>query len=195
MTTATVPADRPHRGKHILLLIFACCAAPVVASYWAYYGLQPARRVNYGELLPVVRAPEVQATQPDGRALSLAAFRGKWVLLQVDTGACAEACLKKLYATRQARTMQNAEAERIVRVWLVRDSAAPSATLLAEHAGLAVAHVPPESLRWLPAARSPDDYVYLLDPLGNVMMRFPADPDIKALSRDLARLLKASRIG
>jgi hypothetical protein len=194
-TTATVPTDRPNHSKRVLLLIFACCAAPVIASYFAYYVMQPARRINYGELLPVLRAPDVGAQRVDGRSLSLAEFKGKWVLLQIDAGGCAEACLRKLYATRQARSMQNAEAERIVRVWLVRDSAPPRAMLLAEHPGLAVAHAGPETLRWLPAAGSADDYVYLLDPLGNLMMRFPANPDIKALSRDLARLLKASRIG
>jgi hypothetical protein len=193
--TVTAQTDRPARGNRTLWILLAVCAAPVIASYLAYYVIQPAGRINYGDLLAPAPAPEVRATRPDGRPLSLAEFRGKWVLLHVDSGACADACRRKLYASRQARTMQNAEAERIVRVWLVRDAMPPEPALLADHAGLEIAHASPDTLLWLPALGSADDYMYLVDPLGNLMMRFPANPDIKAFSRDLARLLKASRIG
>jgi hypothetical protein len=97
-----------------------------------------------------------------------------------------------LYATRQARTMQGKERDRVVRVWLVVGDAAPSATLLAQHPGLVVARVPATALARLPGGASP---VYLVDPLGNLVLSYPDDPDIRGIAGDLTRLLKASRIG
>jgi len=37
--------------------------------------------------------------------------------------------------------------------------------------------------------------IWLADPIGNVVLRWPAEPDIKRLFKDLSRLLYASRIG
>jgi hypothetical protein len=35
----------------------------------------------------------------------------------------------------------------------------------------------------------------VIDPIGNLMMRFPADPDLNRVKKDLVHLLKVSRIG
>jgi hypothetical protein len=106
--------------------------------------------------------------------------------------ACDAGCARKLYATRQARTIQGREQERVARVWLVTDAVAPAAALLAEQPGLVVVRADAAAAAALPggAAR-----ITLIDPLGNQVLAWPADPDIKALARDLGRLLKASRIG
>jgi hypothetical protein len=181
------------RSSRTLWLILLLCAAPVVASYLAYFGLRPDQRTNYGELIPPVPVPEVRGLALDGTPFSLAALKGKWVLVHIDDASCGRPCEQKLYATRQARTLQNTEADRIVRVWFIpAGTGNPPQSLLAEHPGLQVARVEP-----VPSVvfADPRSYIYLIDPLGNLMMRFPADPDIKALNRDLAKLLKASRIG
>ena len=90
----------------------------------------------------------------------------------------------RFYASRQARTIQNAERERVARVWLVTDDPSPAAALLAEHPDLAVARVPP---RRSPALPEGADRIYLIDPLGNFVLAWPSKPDIKAMAQGSAR--------
>ncbi len=98
-------------------------------------------------------------------------------------------CEAALYGTRQARTIQGREMDRIVRVWLVTDDAAPAPALLAEHPDLVIRR---GTLSAWPAGA---ERIYLVDPLGNLVLAWPRDPDIKKMSTDIGRLLKASRIG
>jgi len=126
----------------------------------------------------------------EGKPFALADLRGKWVLLTAADGACDAACAKALYATRQARTIQGREMERIQRVWLVTAGTPPPA-VMAEHPDL-TAIVTAEGLAAFPAGA---DRTYLVDPLGNLVLAYPLDPDIKAVARDITRLLRASRIG
>jgi hypothetical protein len=114
------------------------------------------------------------------------------VLLAVGSGDCDAACERKLYATRQARTMQGKEQDRIVRAWLVVGGTPPPAALLAQHPGLLVVRVPDTVPATLPGGAGS---LYVVDPLGNLVLRYGDDPDIKGIAKDLARLLKASRIG
>ena len=130
---------------------------------------------------------------PGDPALSeLGKLKGKWVLTVAAPGACDASCERELYATRQARTIQGKDKDRVVRVWLVTDATRPPATIVAQHPGLVIAHVEPGALRPLPAG---DAAIYLIDPLSNLVLQFPEDPDIKKLARDLGRLLQASSIG
>ena len=118
------------------------------------------------------------------------------MLLFVDAAACDTRCERKLYATRQARTMQGPERERVVRVWLQpADAPAPATELLARHPGMIVLRGDPQQWRTLPGAGGATANIYLLDPLGNLVLRYPADPDITRVAKDLERLLRASRIG
>ncbi len=110
------------------------------------------------------------------------------MLLVSGRGDCDYACEQKLYATRQARAMQGKDQDRIVRAWIVDGDAAPAATLLARHPGLVVVR----GAAMLPGGA---EALYVIDPRGNLVLRFPDDPDIKGIASDLARLLKASRIG
>ncbi len=188
---AIASASAHRRTRRQLALIGLIGIAPVIASYAIYYGWPRERQVNYGTLV-AAPAPPIAARTADGRPFALADLRGRWVVLTVAPGACPPDCATRLYAGRQARTMQNAERERIARVWLVTGDALPSAALLAEHADLLVVHAEPRAAATLPDAGRG---LYLVDPLGNLVLEWPADPDIKALARDLGRLLRASRIG
>lgn len=183
------------RGRRTLLLIAAVCIAPVVVSYTVYYLAPDLPTANYGELLSPAPAGETKGTHADGRAFELSELRGKWVLLVVGRSACAESCRRRLYATRQARKLQNLEQPRVVRLFVATDRAALPADVQAEHPDLVVARVAPGALAWLPAAGGQEAHIYLVDPLGNAILRYGDDPDIKRLSKDLGRLLKASRIG
>jgi len=183
------------RGRRIALVILALCAAPTVAAWFAYVLWQPQPRLNHGELIEARAISDPELRRLDGSPFRLSQLRGRWVLLQIDSGACAEACGKKLLYMRQVRLAQGKDAERIERMWLLADAAPPDATLLRDHEGLRVARAPGRFLAEFPAARSPSDHIYLLDPLGNLMLRFPSDPDPRRMMKDLERLLRASRVG
>lgn len=196
MTPSAIDPRVRRRARRTLSLLALVCIAPVVASYAAYYWLRPAAHVNYGELLGAPPAPEISGIASDGAPVRLSGLRGRWVLLFADDAACAARCERKLYATRQARTMQGQERDRVVRVWLQAAAApAPSAELLAQHPGMIV--IRGDARQWdaLPGPGGGAANVYLLDPLGNMVLRYPSDPDIRGLAKDLERLLRASQIG
>ena len=183
-------------GRRTLLLIVAIGLAPIVASYAAYYWFTPSKRLNYGELLETAPAPIVAGTNADGKAFSLTELRGKWVLLIASRSGCTDDCARALYATRQARTMQGREQDRIARL-LLQPSAAPALpqAVAVAHPGLVVVGVDRRALEQLPFGESAAAGVLLLDPRGNLVLRYGPDPDIRGLANDLQRVLKASQIG
>ena len=182
------------RRRYTLWLIFAVCAAPLVASYVLFYLGGPSGHVNYGELIEPRPLGSARVTRVDGRALALSELKGQWVLLTVDTAICDKRCEQKLVYMRQVRLAQGRESGRIERLWLVSDSAQPDAPILAEHTGLIVAHDTSGGvINALPIERAAADHIYVIDPLGNLMMRFPADPDPRRILKDVARLLRHSK--
>ena len=89
-------------GRWKMLAILLVCAAPVIASYFAYYVWRPEGRRNYGELVSPQRSlPDFNASAPDGAAVSMASLKGQWLLISVAGGACVEACQQRLYFQRQ----------------------------------------------------------------------------------------------
>jgi hypothetical protein len=193
--TPAAPASRRRtdpRVRRTLLLMAAIVLAPVAASYSAYYFWPRDKHVNYGELL-ATEAPALEGAREDGnRPFRLADLRGKWVIVTATRGGCDASCERALYATRQARTIQGRDQPRIARVLVVTGAATPTATQLSEHPGLEVVRATPSAMSAFPAGGA---LIYLIDPLGNLVLAWPADPDIKALAKDLGRLLRASRIG
>jgi hypothetical protein len=171
------------KPRTTLLLIALACAAPVILATLAYYlGWAPGSSSNYGELIaprPIPGAP-------------LEKLRGKWVLVSFDAAACDRYCEQKLYYMRQTRRAQGKEQARIERLWLLTDGGRPRAELLA---ALEDAHVAPAGGLQKDFPGNAVDHIYLVDPLGNLMLRFPRDPDPKRIIKDLNRLLKYSRIG
>jgi hypothetical protein len=193
--TPTTPGPRrapAGNARRKLMLIAAICIAPVLASYAFYYLSPRGARVNYGTLLPTGPAPGLDGVRIDGTPFRLADLRERWVLVVDARGRCDAPCERLLYASRQARTMQGKEQDRIVRVLLVPEGEAPDPALLALHPGLVVAQVGAAARAGLPGGA---DAIYVIDPLGNLVLRYDADPDIKGISKDLTRLLKASGIG
>ena len=184
------------RSRLNLWLLGILCIAPVVASYVIFFAAPPARHSNYGELLETRPLPDAELVLADGRPFRLGNLKGKWLLLMVDSGNCDEFCRSKLYHLRQLRLTQGKDMERIERVWLLSDDAAPAPATVSEYSGtwlLRAAGSP--LLRDLPAARTPVDHIYVVDPLGNLVLRYPRDADPHRIIRDLSRLLKTSRIG
>ncbi len=191
-------SDAPPKKRSLksLWLIVVLTVAPVVASYLLYYLWRPEHTVNYGELIEARPLPDPSLKLANGGPFRLSQLKGRWALVTIDAAACDVNCERKLVYTRQLRLTQGKNMDRIERVWLVTDAAAPSAKAAAEQPGLVTAYATPELVAAFPAAPGAAvDYIYLMDPLGNLMMRFPRDPDPKRMIRDLTRLLKASQIG
>jgi hypothetical protein len=180
------------RNRRTLVVLALVTIAPVLASYAAYYWFPREKQANYGELLPVGPAPELAGVTAGGAPFRLSDLRGRWVLAVAAPGACDGACAQSLYATRQARTIQGREMERVARLLLLAGDGSPPAALASEHADLVTVRIPPGALAAWPGG---DGRIYLVDPLGNLVLAYPRDPDIKAMAKDLTRLLKASRIG
>jgi hypothetical protein len=178
------------------LLLIAVFVVPVVAAYLAYFGWRPAGHKNYGDLIAVTPLQQTQGSLLDGQAFGLEQLQGKWLMVHVGPAACDASCERQLYLMRQIRIAQGKEQSRIERVWVLTDGGVPDAALLQAHAGLQVWRPQsPAFVAQFPAPQSPSRHVYMVDPLGNLMLRFPADPDHKGMMKDLKLLLKASQIG
>jgi hypothetical protein len=192
--------QRTSKGRWKLLAVLAVCAAPLIASYFTYYVIKPDSRTNYGALIDPRQhpIPAMASTTLDGKPVALDAYKGKWIMLKVGGSDCQQACQDQLFAMRQLRTMQGKEMERIERVWLITDQEPLETLLLRVNDGTRMLRAPADAVRrWLPVEQGGDvaEHIYLIDPLGNLMMRFPKDPDPSKVKKDLGKLLKASAIG
>lgn len=179
-----------------LWLVLAVCVAPFVASTLAYLWWTPENQVNYGELLLPRLLPTARLVGIDGTPFEFALLRGKWVFVTVDSAVCDEYCRQKLWKIRQVRRAQGKYMERIERVWLISDGGTPDALMFKEYAGTYAVHTGDGPiLAQLPFEEAQRDHIYLIDPLGNLMMRWPKDADPSRMRKDLVRLLKVSQIG
>ncbi len=190
----SVAATRAGRWKMLLLL--AVCAAPVVASYFTYYVIRPQGRLNYGELIQPQRPiPALSGVNAQGQTVPLTSLKDQWLLISVADSACNEACQRHLYLQRQLRETLGREKDRLDWVWLRTGARDVGPALRGAIQAADVLWMDRAQLTsWLePAAgQQLEDHLYLVDPLGNWMMRFPANVDPKQAKRDLDRLLRAS---
>lgn len=187
-------------GRWKLFAVIAICASPLIASYLTYYVIKPESRTNYGALIDPRNhpMPVLGTAGLDGKPLGLDAFKGKWIMLHVSEGECPQSCRKKLYDMRQLRLAQGKDMDRIERVWLITDEQPLETMLMREYDGTHMLRVNPAMLEaWLPVESGTNmkDHIFMIDPLGNLMMRFPKDADPNKIKKDIAKLLKASRIG
>ena len=192
-------ARRTRAGRWQMLLLALVCAAPVIASYYSYYVARPQARRSFGELIEPQRPlPAASATDLSGRPVELSTLKGQWLLLSVAGGACDAACENNLYLQRQLREGLGKDKDRLDWVWLVSDDARLPEALLPALGQATVLRVPPAVLAdWLaPAAgQALTEHLYVVDPMGHWMMRFPAGLDkagAGGAKRDLERLMRAS---
>ncbi|MEK9812988.1 MAG: cytochrome C oxidase subunit I [Bordetella sp.] len=207
------------KSRLTLWLIVAVCIAPVLLSYMFYYGIRPDERTNYGELIqpqldltalpvnPLVK-PQAESgfldvlratdsSEPRAILDRLEDFRGRWLIIRVGPSECGEDCKKALWVMRQVRLTTGRDRDRVERLWLVIDNSVPDQAALTDYEGTWVLGVTQEALQsaWNSNPLGAETSFWLVDPLGNLMMRFPQDPDPAKMKKDLIRLLKASRIG
>jgi cytochrome oxidase Cu insertion factor (SCO1/SenC/PrrC family) len=195
------------RGRRRLLALAALFFVPLALAFWMYYGptgWRPAGDTSKGDLLDPARPlAEIALPAMDGPTTAPGFLKGKWTMLYVGDGLCDDRCRKALYLTRQSRLALNKDMDRVQRVFLVTDRCCDREFLSREHPDLVVALVDDPAAAALLAPFPTYDGVpvaaagriYLVDPLGNLLMSYsPAAPD-KALLTDVKKLLRLSHIG
>ena len=207
------------------LIILVCIAPVIASSiaYYIYkpegrvnYGFLINEPIDASKVsVKVEIKPEKESTfagvltkeevEPEGFAInSLKDFKGRWLLVRVGAATCDEICTKELYAMRQVRLMTGKNRSRVERIWLIsNDLTLKQSSNRNEFEGT-----------WGLRIKDPNNFLnnlettsknlnkqltykglWLIDPQGHLMMRFPSNPDIKKMYKDLARLLKVSRTG
>lgn len=192
------------KGRRSFLLLAALFFAPVIAAlllYFVFPQWQPGAKTYHGRLIdPARQLPDLRLVDADGQARDQTALRGRWSFVYVAESECGSACRAELFQVRQIRTLLNEKRQRVQRVYLARSpDLLPAARQLlgAEH---------PDLLYLAPTADSGDamihylgpvepDAIYLTDPLGNLLMTYPAGTEYKGILKDLKKLLRLSQIG
>ncbi|ASJ71155.1 SCO family protein [Granulosicoccus antarcticus] len=190
-----------------LLLIIAIFAVPLILAT-VYLQMVKSSGGTVGDtsrgqlIQPAVPLTEFALSEQDGD-FTLDEMRGHWTLLYMPQGECLEKCELQLYYMRQVRLALNQRMDRVKRVVLTESPEQLKTELLAEHVGLVVAAGTPEEQAGLrdqvraaeAAMEELSDAIYMIDPMGNVMLRFPPDLPPKSMLKDIVHLLKVSRIG
>jgi hypothetical protein len=176
----------------MLLLLVALFFVPLAASFVLYYavGWRPAGGTNHGELYSPARPLPTSAAPLDEK---------KWLLVYVGAGACDENCRRSLVFARQTRLSLNQDMGRVSRLFLVTGNCCDRTYLDGEHPGLMVLDAEADSTLAALVAALPladrEQSLFIVDPLGNLVMRYDTRDDPHGLLDDLKKLLKYSHIG
>src|SRR5690606_22289357 len=135
-------------------------------------------------------------TTLEGQPFDLASLHGKWILISADASACPESCVKKLFVLRNSHASQGKNVERLARVWFVTDSGNVSEQVLEAYKGTHILRVDPDKLAaYLAPQASPaeretalKDPMWIIDPLGNLMMQYPLDADPSSVRDEIKKL-------
>jgi hypothetical protein len=206
------------RNLRTLAALAALFLLPLVLAFYTYYatGWRPAAHTNHGTLItPPRRLPELplprvslEATVSGGGASGTASapeptpapalFRRRWSLVYVGPGGCDAACRDALYVMRQTRLSLNTDMTRLERVFLVTGDCCNREFLAREHSGLVVVDASgaagEQLLQQFPRMER-EHTLFIVDPLGNLMMSYDARTDPRGLRDDLKKLLRLSQIG
>lgn len=191
--------DNANKGRRTLLLLALVFLGPMAVAMVLYYtGFQwrPEGTTEHGQLYEPVRPlPELSMTLLGDKG-GPAVLRRKWTLVYIGAGDCDTTCRQALVEMRQVRRALGRDMDRVQRLFLVTGGSADRSFLAAEHPGIGVSEGDAATTAILQAAGEvrPGD-IFLVDPLGNLVMRYPAGTTMKGMHTDLARLLKISTIG
>jgi len=205
---APIDDAQRRRGRRQLMLLASLFFVPLLVAFWLYYGgsgWRPVGGTNKGDLIdPAVPLPAVTLAQPDGTRTPADFLQGKWTIAYLGDGACDERCRKALYLSRQTWISLNKDMDRVQRVFLATGTRVDTQYVAAEHVDLLVAIVGDDAdskalLAQFPAldgvAPAAAGRLYLIDPLGNLVLSYSAAAPDKALLTDVKKLLKLSHIG
>ena len=203
--SVVTPSALRARNLRTLAMLAALFLAPLVLAFFTYYGTdwRPSAHVNHGRLFtPALPLPDValqridRGAAPAGAVPSL--FRSRWSLVYVGDGGCRAACREALHVMRQTRLALNDNMTRVERVFLVVSGCCDRDFLAHEHPGLEVLDATaPQAMTLI--ARFPEEgrehTLFVVDPLGNLVMSYDARDNPRGLLQDLEKLLRLSHIG
>lgn len=195
-------ANKVRRGRIQFLLLALLFIGPLAIAWVLYFGggaWKPAGTTNHGILIePPALLPEVRIAEsgPDGSDGDL---RGRWTMLYLDGGACGDRCLAALDLSARVRLALGRRLARVQRAYIA-EGPEPLPVLPEGQSDLMMAHASRPDLAPLLEALPADlprdgSEILLVDPLGNLMMRFPLTEDPKGMLGDIKKLLRVSRIG
>ena len=194
------------QGLVLLLLIFL---APTFVA-WVMHnsgegGWKPAGTTNHGELVHPARPLDFPAELRAGEESLNNYLQGRWTLLYIGDADCDDACITSLYNMRQVHTLQNEHMRRVQRLFLLRSATLPEtldSLLTQEYSNMTVIMITTEQEKQFASdfeikgvSMQSEDRVYIIDPLGNLMMYYPPGADPGGIHKDLKKLLKNSKIG
>lgn len=184
----TPPDARTVRRNRIMLVgLFAIAIVPMFGAFWLYESSRsaaPWATTNRGELLsPVVSVEDLHLTSADG-ATSMR-NSGQWWLVVVTEDGCTSECQTAVHQLRQLHILLGRDATRVKRSLVSLGGAAEDASL-AQY---------PELVRFTGETAALQPGVYIVDPLGNVVLRYDYRSAGKPVLEDLKQLLKVSHIG
>lgn len=205
----TAISKKTERSIKPLILVLLVSLAPVIAAFLVYYNPQwrPDGNVNYGTLVepqrPMPSAEQLPLTTLDGEPYDFNDLRGQWLLIAADGAACPEECAKKLYILRNTHAMTGKNVERLNRVWFITDDAEVPQKVLDAYIGTVMLRVNPDDLaKFLTvpadsvnAQEALAQPLWIMDPLGNLILEYPKDPEPLKVRKDIGKLLHTSRIG
>lgn len=190
---------RTKAGRFKMMVVLLLCAAPVIASYITYYFIRPEGRLNYGELIePQKPIPSLMAQDLNGNAVNLQSLKDQWLLISVSGAACNAQCQHHLYLQRQLREGLGKDKDRVEWLWLITDDAPIDKALLPALKTATVLRISQAQLAtWLDASTKNNlsDHLYLVDPIGNWMMRFPPQADMAnaaKVKKDIEKVLRST---
>lgn len=209
-STPTTPNEPPKkRTMKPLIMVLLLSLSPVIAALLVYYNPEwrPDGNTNYGQLIepqrPMPSATELPLTTLNGEPFDLKSLKGQWLLVTADSGGCDDACAKKLFILRNTHAMNGKNVDRIRRVWFVTDNLPVPQKVLDAYVGTVIVRADPATLaRYLPVplgqletAAGLAESMWMIDPIGNLILQYPRETDPIQLRKDIGKLLHSSRIG
>lgn len=174
------------QNRLTLLALIIITIAPVAASYLAYYYWKPEGGKSYGQMLEIAPVPQFKMAMLDGKPAQLGQLKGKWLIVMADGAACDQSCQDTLFAIRQFRLAQGKDMGRVERLWLITDDGMPSADSVTRADGAQLRR----ALQAIPLPGAINKGIYIIDPLGNQVLRYERGVMPNKVIKELGKLLK-----
>jgi hypothetical protein len=186
--------NQQQKSKNIPLLILLICLIPVVGSTLLYLFWKPSDFVNNGELIGPTPVRDLRVGTLNNSPFTFSVVDGRWAFISMASTSCAEDCQRRLYLMRQIRLTQGAESERIERIFFSSGALKLSPELVRQHLGTYFVESTKEELNHIFGEYADRDrFIYLIDPVGNLMMKFPDGMNPSLIKKDVSKLLKISK--
>ncbi len=192
------------RNPYTVWFVVMAFIAPVALAYIIFFFVDVKSYVNHGEILnPIIHISDFELTNENNEIIPQDELTYKWRLVSFVSKDCDTGCKKRLYDSRQIHTSLGKNQHRLIRMFVHLQPVGDNLKKLISEEYENVIHVNGNAASIIDAlgANVHDDIgimnneIYIMDPMGNIMMRFTQEQPNKEFLHDLKKLLKASQIG